>query len=206
MCLLVASFGFAQDDQDNFTIQKGQWNLEGSFSINSSQRDTDSSDFENSSSENFNFSISPELGYAVADNLLVGLGVSYSYSKSEFNQVTDDRTSESNSIGFSPYIEKFFPLNADFALSIKGEARYSFGNSTSESNSNTSESDSNSFFIGFRPGINYFVSDQIFLQANFGALGYESFKNEDDLNVNENNSFGLNLSTSSLFFGINILF
>jgi hypothetical protein len=202
----VASFGFAQDDQDNFTIQKGQWNLEGSFSINSSQRDIDRIDFENSSSENFNFSISPELGYAVADNLLVGLGVSYNYSKSEFNQVTDDRTSEANSFGFTPYIEKFFPLNADFALSIKGELSYSFGKQTNKRSIGTSETDFDSFFVGFRPGINYFVSDQIFLQANFGALGYESFKNEDDLNVNENNAFLLNLSTSSLFFGINILF
>ncbi|WP_019037342.1 outer membrane beta-barrel protein [Psychroflexus tropicus] len=148
----------------------------------------------------------PELGYAVADNLLLGLGASYNYNKSEFDSSFDYRTTETNSFGFTPYIEKFFPLNSDFALSVRGEVRYLFGNSTFGNNSNASESDTNSFFIGFRPGINYFVSERVFLQANFGALEYDSIKNEDDfVNVNKSNGFGLNLNTSSLFFGINIL-
>lgn len=206
MCLLVAGFGLAQDDLDNFTIQKGQWNLEGSFSINSNQRDVEQNGLENSTTDSFSFSISPELGYAVADNLLVGLGVSYAYSESDFNQTSENRTTDSNSFGFNSYVEKFFPIHADFALSLKGEVSYSFGKQTNERSSGTTESDFDSFFVGLRPGINYFVSERVFLQANFGVLGYESFKNEDDQAVNENRAFSLNLSSSSLLFGVNVLF
>lgn len=196
----------AQENEDLFKIEKGTWVVEGSFSLFT--ENIESTSESNSTNDNVNFSISPRIGYTLSDNLVLGLGLSYSYLKFETSREGNliNSVRETNSISFTPYLKKFFPLSENFALNLQAETSYTRGNSETTNSSFQNESDIDSFFIGLRPGVNYSISDSFLLQASFGSLGYTNSRTEtNDVNVQKSNAFRFNLGTSSLFFGVLIL-
>lgn len=196
----------AQKNEDLFKIEKGTWVVEGSFSLFT--ENIESTSESNSTNDNVNFSISPRIGYTLSDNLVLGLGLGYSYLKFETSREGNliNSVRETNSISFTPYLKKFFPLSENFALNLQAETSYTRGNSETTNSSFQNESDIDSFFIGFRPGVNYSISDSFLLQASFGSLGYTNSRTEtNDVNVQKSNAFRFNLGTSSLFFGVLIL-
>ncbi|TXD82974.1 porin family protein [Subsaximicrobium wynnwilliamsii] len=203
--LVITASIYGQDNEEKFLIETGTWNLEGSFSINSAKSEFFEND--NLKSEFFGFSISPKVGYAIQDNLVIGLGLGYSYSESEFgNQQALNSDRNSNSYSIFPYIKKFIPIGKKMAFHLQGETRYSLG-STNFENSGIEERESKSFFIGIRPGVSYFLSKSILLQANFGQLGYENNQIKvGDTDDSETDVFGFDISSSNIIFGLTVLF
>lgn len=205
--LLLLSFTtivFAQENEDLFNIEKGTWVVEGGFSIFSENREI-TNDI-NSTNDIVRFSIMPRLGYTLSDNLVLGLGIGYSYSKLEHSNERNEliSLSKTNSISFTPYLKKFFPLSDNLALNLQAETSYERGKR--ETTNNSFSNDTDYFFIGLRPGVNYSMSDNFLLQASFGSLGYSNYRMEtNDVIQEKSNSFGLNLGTSSLLFGVLIL-
>lgn len=107
----------AQDsDDDKLTIEKGTWNIGGNFSLNVS-KDEGSIESQNSfgSSKNLGFAVFPNVGYAVANNLMIGLSAGFGGSTresfTEVNQIRDsDNSAETNSWSLGPYVRGFLPL------------------------------------------------------------------------------------------------
>ena len=209
--LLCSTFVFSQEDEDRFLIAKGVWELGGQFSISSTSQDSFSG---TSSSENnaFGFEITPRVGYAINDNLILGLGLSYGYSDTENEAVnaqflTNTQAARSNSYGFFPYIQKFFPIGKKFALNVRGEATYIFRDNIAEDFNGVERNiDSDFFAIGLRPGFSYRVNKNILLDANFGFFGYQYSDTRTDGQVTtELNRISFGINSSNLLFGFTVL-
>jgi len=108
-------------------------------------------------------------------------------------------------------VKKFFPITKNLAIQLQAETRYSNSKTDNESQFNPNDSESRTFLIGLRPGLAYRISDHFLLQGNFGLLSYQNrkveFDSEEDniSSEDKSSSFGLNLSSTNIFFGLSIL-
>lgn len=161
---LISNILIGQGENEKFTIEKGLWNIEGNFSLNF--RNSKNYDYD---LKYFNLGFFPKLGYSINDNLIIGIGLGYQYSKTE-DENTQNFNNEStiNRYSIYPYIKKYIPLGKKLAFHVQGEAKYS--NFKNKDESTDDEYKNYSFFIGLRPGISYYLSEKILLQTNFGAF------------------------------------
>ncbi|CAM1366744.1 outer membrane beta-barrel protein [Tenacibaculum xiamenense] len=207
LLLFVTTVTIGQNKQDKFKISKGTWLLEGDFSINSSNFKITDNPTPNKA-DRFNFRISPKLGYAVNDNLVLGLGLEYSYSENQYENLYNQEDS-SNTYSIAPYIKKFFPITSRFAFHLQGETAFSYSktNNYDGAGNRVASNGTRSYGISLRPGINYSLSKGVLLEMNFGALSYShsSQKNDENSSKYVTNNFGFNLSSSSLILGVSIL-
>lgn len=222
--LATATIVAQNDKTDKLIIEKGTWNLDGSFSVGindfentfQNEAQNDRREFESSS-----FSIAPQIGYAIKKNLIVGVGVGYGRFKTASLSLTDSEVNQDSettgrSLSLFPFVRLFFPVGEKLAFSAQGEIRYS--NDMSEftdqiMNLTFSETNVDSIFIGFRPGITYFISNHFALESRLGSLGYSKSESETDgesgrLNgfSGESESFSFNLNSADLFFGLSYYF
>lgn len=138
-----------------------------------------------------NFGIAPEAGYFVSDNLAVGLGVFYNYSK--FNPDAEGASDiKYNTFGVNPYARYYFLNKGDFRM--YGQLGFVYSSSDPDEGKSTDY-----FEIMVRPGISYNVSNRFAINATFGELGYSQTKDYESF-------FGLNLDMSSLRFGFTVSF
>lgn len=232
LVVLAFNLGFSQDADKQVNkiniIEKGTWSLIGSasFSFRDSERESINSrtsesrlNFE-SDSEVFLINLSPQLGYAIHKNLVIGLGIGYGYSKNESNAVRDNgetsfSESNSESLDLFPFIRLYKPVGNIVFFFIQGEARYSKGWSDSKTtNSEPFSGERNEFFIGVRPGFTIFLSKNFALETNIGTLGYTSGSNESDgSNIDlvreqdtDSKVFDFSLNSSNLRFGVSYYF
>ncbi len=210
--LLIAATSLAQTESPTF-ITSGTYELTGSLNLGFSDSErTEQNVGVVNTSTGTNIGFAPQLGYALKDNLVLGLGLSYQYSKGEsFSENSRDEFNASQ-YGISTYLKKYFSVNEKLALSLQGEVRYSWSESDLDSfvGSPTlinSESSSNQFFVGFRPGIAYRMNNRFALQAQLGALGYfrNSSKNDNGFE-STGNGFELSLNTQDFNLGLTYFF
>lgn len=184
-------------------IKKGTWSFGGQLLFGSS-----GSEFENNeitqNSDSFRLSINPEIGYAVQKNLIIGLGLGYTYLENNNFSNNNTNTNNNNTYSIYPYIKKFIPVNEKLLFSLRGEIRFSKTDFENSGNSFSNIDNNQSFFAGFRPGITYFVSKNLALEANIGALGYSrsnrEFENENQIKATTE-SFSFDFNSNNLLFG-----
>ena len=184
--------------------EKGTWVFGGE--LNFSNGESDSQD----STSDFNaFGVTAKTGYVFTkNNLELGLGLGYSRSKNEnsysYPYSNSNTENKYNSYTISPYIKKYLPINDTFSFFLQGEVAFSnYNRKQKNENSNDTNIDGNTYFIGLRPGFVYFVTKNIALNANIGALGYSTNKyKRDNLTESKSNSFNFNLNSSNLIFGL----
>tara|TARA_R110001592_G_scaffold3585_1_gene20659 strand:- start:1133 stop:1783 length:651 start_codon:yes stop_codon:yes gene_type:complete len=213
--LLIITFLFTfgiilgQETEKNLNIQKGTWNLGGTFSLNNSNS---SSEFISNSSKNendqFYVGFYPRVGYAINNNLIIGLGLGYEYRdfKTYYSGI-ENYDSNQNTLVVFPYIKKYFNITEKFSFHLQGEFSVSKTWIDNKSSiTNNSNETRNSLFVGIRPGITYFLTKKFALETSIGALGYSTGKNENDNNKGKFNSFDLNLNFNNLLFGLSYYF
>lgn len=198
---LFLSIAYGQEKENSFTIPKKTWYVNGSINLNSQS-------VKNSSTTNetdvFTFGFSPTAGYAIKDNLIIGLGLGYIHTSYKNSSFSND--SNYDNFQIFPYIKKYFPVGSKLALSLQGEARYSTGENLFNSFNGPTTIDHESYFVGIRPGITFTLNKTFALEANIGSLGYSYSTSNDNFNSNEisTNSFTFDLSTANIFFGLAI--
>lgn len=199
--LLIAVFfaavatSHAQDDAENVFITKGTYELGGSFSLGFNKSEIKDVDSEN---QNFFMNISPNLGYAIKDNLLIGLRTGFNYSEAtrSFDGNLDFAT---RGYSFAPYLKKYFSITEKFAFSLQGEAGLGFASSDDRR--------STQLQIGVRPGLNYRLSNRLAFNTQIGFLGYNNEKTEGDNGFERNsNRFNVTLNNADFLVGINYFF
>jgi hypothetical protein len=195
---------FSQEEKEKFSIDKGAFLIEGSFNINSTN--TQNYGDNERESDAFGFGFYPKIGYAVNNNFILGIGLGYGYNKSDAEDFLSVFDSKSNTYTITPYAQKLFPISKSFALKLSGEFTYGLSKHNTKREDQSFNTESKQILIGVRPGINYTLSHKIMLHANIGYLGYEhqefEVNNEED---QKRESFGLNLSTSDLTFGMTFI-
>lgn len=180
--------------------EKGTWVFGGELNFSNGE-----SDYIDSTSDYNAFGITAKTGYVfIKNNLELGLGLGYSRSKNENSNSYSNTENKYNSYTISPYIKKYLPINNTFSFFLQGEVAFSnYNRKQNYENSNDTSTDGDTYFIGLRPGFVYFVTKNIALNANIGALGYSTNKyKRDNLTETKSNSFSFNLNSSNLIFGL----
>jgi hypothetical protein len=111
-----------------------------------------------------NWEVVPQLGYAIKEDMVIGLGIGYGASASETENAMDF---EGNTFIIAPYTKKYISLSECFALNLHAEVSYATKDCESSGETSTAET----FFIGLRPGVSYRMNPKFVLQAQIGSLG-----------------------------------
>lgn len=199
LCLL-GSGAYAQ-------TSTGSVELSGSIGFSTSTIDLSSS----SSDQKFtNFRVEPSVGYFVADNLAVGVSLSYTSSKrqhenyygNDFEVKAEERV---NTYFVAPYIRKYFPLGEKVALHTTGSLGLGKSYSKTEYDHQMYtdfESETRVLKAAINPGITFFPTQNIGVSANFGSLYYLTSKNEQPGNETKIKNSEFNFDLSSGTFGL----
>ncbi|CAM1348948.1 outer membrane beta-barrel protein [Tenacibaculum halocynthiae] len=193
----------AQENKGVTKIEKGTWNFTTDLSVYSFNRSYDQIKNENST---FSFNITPKLNYFIGDNLSLGFGIGYNYRNNDNTDNNQNLTTQNtNTFSFNSYIKKHYFIVSNLSFFLQGEVNYQTGKTKTifQNSSNIPTSDINTFFIGIRPGVSYFLTNKIAIQAYFGSLGYTNTTIKNGTSFKENqNRFDLNLNSSQLIFGM----
>ncbi len=178
--VFISTLAFAQ-------IQKGDIQLTGTFNLTK----TDAGN----SVETSGFQFSPRAGLFLNDHTSIGIALGYSSNKQEAN--TNEQKVGLFTFGayarfYKPVVDKLY-----FFL----EPSVTLGSGTVKTTGNP-DIDTNTFAIALQPGINYFLSDKLALEATVGRLFYSRNKAEGSGNSTEQDSYGLDFSPSNISFGI----
>ena len=123
-----------------------------------------------------NFSFSPSIARAVKDDLLVGLNLTYNYSKSKIG--TPATISTQNGYGLGVFVRKYKVLGAGFALFAEGDlgGTYLLSRSYLDGGAKPPAGKSYSINAGFYPGIAYFISKHVQLETGIQNLAYIQYE------------------------------
>ncbi len=218
--LLTSFYTLAQEvtDGDKLIIKKGITNLGGNFNFSTNNQDFSSETSQNII-KNSIFGIQPRFGYFVANNVEIGIGLGYTQvTQNNLQQrqpVTENENTQS-AFAIIPYVRGYKSINKNLLLFLQGEIAYSTIQSELQDNGRIiSTGSGNEFRIGIKPGITYFISKRMALEASLGGLTYGSstqdFENRNDDNTfnqfdSSTNSFNFSINPSDFLFGLSFYF
>jgi hypothetical protein len=137
------------------------------------------------------FSIVPGVGYFVADKLAIGLDLSVSTSSVKTpdpgpGNAGDYEKVSGTTFAFRPYARKYWMLADNFGFTGTLGVGVGFGSSKVETKSgNTTVTNDGpkvtNLEIGVTPGLVFFPTNKVGLEANFGFVGYSSTTAKTDL-------------------------
>lgn len=159
---------------------------------------------DNTTTTNYNkidYSLLPQLGYFVSDIIAVGarIGISGDRYKYEDN-FAYDKVSSSYFV-FNPFA-RYYIINQKGGLFAEADMNLGFGKTKTTYTNIIDEDNSTNIFMGLKPGVYYYISDRIVLQAFYGWFGFRSnIDKEDNDNKDISNTFGFDLSSNSFAFG-----
>jgi len=139
------------------------------------------------------FSIVPGVGYFVADKLAVGLDLSFSVSSKKLpdeSNPNDYTKISGNVIGINPYVRKFFMLSDNFGFTGTfgvgvGLGSYKIEIQSGNTTVTTDDSKITILEVGITPGIVFFPTNKVGLEANFGFIGFGSTTTKTEQGNNE---------------------
>ncbi len=178
------------------------------FSSVGSSNDFDGTTTELTNGSQYNISLSG--GYFIMDNLSVNLGLGYG-GQSLTNEIAETEVSQGI---FSVSLDGRYYMPYTDQFSMYGFVGFGFGTGTMTdvdlAADTETETGLGAFNAGLGVGLTYFVTDNIFLDANYGFLGYQSTSMTTDPggdfeSTDTNSSFGLNLDLTAVAFGVGIL-
>ncbi|GAA4320053.1 hypothetical protein GCM10023115_46850 [Pontixanthobacter gangjinensis] len=203
LTIALVFFGFvagAQNESDKFLIEKGTWSLGGSVGVNSNN-----SDNENSEYENFGFTLRPQAGYFINDNLAAGLTLGYHYSRNKYTRPDELQEATNNAFTIAPYLQKYFAISGSFSFNLTGFLEYTRSTSKNDYDNclNCQKDTRNLYGIALRPGLSYLLSDKFSLDANLGTLQYSHSEfREDGIDRATTNSFAFSFGLSNIYLGL----
>ncbi|MCF6133000.1 porin family protein [Flavobacterium wongokense] len=144
--------------------------------------------------------LSPGVGYFIADNLAIEGKLNIMGGKNYEDVFNDGDLYEVKTTGFgiAAGVKYFWTPASKFSLSIGGNLSYD-----SVKRDITGLGDSTSKIIGVNVplGMNYFVSDDFALTAEWGGFGYSSNDNGGN-GADKTTSFNLGVDLSAINFGV----
>lgn len=189
--IAVMAFGFANAQEDSTTgFAKGDLFMSGSFGYSS----TKTGDVKSNQ-----FSIAPKAGYFVTNNIAVGGQLGYlSGTDTNIDGLGNEVDTDSSIFTVGAFGRYYFTPARNF--SFFGHLGFDYATLKSETEGVEGENKADGFQIALAPGISYFVSDHIALEATFGTLGYSTY--EQDGAEDSTDSFELSADLTNITFGI----
>ncbi len=214
----------------NAQVESGKIFIGGSFGItstgSSNENINDNTTTITEGVSQFGYNILPQAGYMLTDEFGVGLGIGYMFLKITtpdfFDNGTDqfDQVEKNGTFAVMPFARYYKGIADKFLLYGQFSIPMGFTNYSrlmlNDNNDGTVDYDgikkSSYFGIDLGLGANYFVTDNIALEANFNLFGfnYTSTKNTNtddngDGNINKNSKFQLKFDSNNIFNTGNIM-
>jgi outer membrane protein len=145
----------------------------------------------------------PKAGYFLSERLAVGIQTGISSSISRYPDDDPDKRSTTLFV-FKPFGRYYFTTGtggvfAESSLGIgAGKSRVFYGTGTVETNET-------SLSIDLSPGIYYYVTPSIALEAKFGVIGFSTNIEKDGNQKYLQNEFVFQLFPSGLSFGVSFM-
>lgn len=176
-----------------------------------------------------NFTFAPNFGYFIMDNFAIGaninLGVSNSKNDYNYTNQTPSLTTNKSttlSYGVGGFTRYYINITDNFKFFFNGGINYlhqtqKTTNSNNDpnyiystSNPATQEHQINNISFAISPGIVYFVTPKLGIQAAFGNINYSYSSSKNTSlsydNHNNSNNYGINLNLSTFNLGMNYYF
>lgn len=181
----IALFGLS-----NAQIAKGSTYLSGNLNFSTIDNNN------NNTTQN-ELKLVPSVGYFVADNLAVGLGIGYANTMDKVENKAAYSKVSSNALVVEPFIRKYWGLGDKLSIFGQLSVPMAFGNVKSENNITSSKETFSQYGVVVKPGLNYFVSNNWAIEATLGEFGWNNsqFKNAQAVNAYK---FGLNFDSVGL--------
>jgi len=150
------------------------------------------------------FSISPEIGFYVADGMSIGAEISYQFTKVK-NASDKDYWTSDNMFYFNPFFRWDFIDNSTVAFGAKAVGILGFGSNKKQDDKIYKKSE---LGIEIRPVLDYKFSDHWAATVSFGSLYFRHNVKKAEkgtyygLEKDIDNGIGVNLSLTSLRFGV----
>lgn len=189
--IAVMAFGFANAQEASTTgFAEGDLFMSGSFGYSSTKTgDVKSNEF----------SIAPRVGYFVTNNIAVGGQLGYvSGTDTEVDGMGGTFDVDTNVFTVGAFGRYYFTPARNF--SFFGHLGFDYATAKTETEGVDGEVKADGFQIALAPGISYFVSEHIALEATFGNLGYNTY--EVDGAEDSTDSFELSADLTNITFGI----
>jgi len=202
---IVFSFVSAQEDtSEKLLIEKGTRTITGSASLYTQNDKSSFNQTDNAYENSLNgFIVAPSFGYAIKNNLIIGLGLRYDNYKNENSSGNFKYINES--VGINPYLRGYKGIGKQLSLYLQGEVGYGrFWNKNEQSNQGQNDdSNGNNLYAAIRPGITYFLGKKLAVEASYGSLSYSYQERKfDSGDYTKTNNFRLDLNPSNLLFGL----
>ena len=148
-------------------------------------------------SKQTSYSVTPSIGKAVKDGLVVGLSLTYSHYKSTSNS-TPAFTSVQDAYGLGVFVRKYKELGAGFSLFAEGDlgGQYMPSNTYTEGYPKPPASKAYAINAGFYPGIAYFINRHIQLETGIQNLAYIQYTHSKAGGVPDAKSNAFNIGTN----------
>ena len=180
----VFAFGFANAQETvSEGFSKGDVFINGALSFGSTKT---------GDSKATGFEVAPSVGYFVTENIAVGVRLGFASNKQDVVEPIVGELKQT-SIAAGAFGRYYFTPASKF--SFFGELAAEYNNTKSELG--PGEIKTNGFAVAVSPGISYFVSKNIALEAAFGILGYSSDKPDFD-GAEKTNNFAFGLDTRDI--------
>lgn len=159
----------------------------------------------NSGPVSLQLNFSPNVGYFLADDLVLGIGMDYTFGR--FKEPNTDRTEDSNLL-FGPFFRYYYDLGENMAFF--GEMDLGFGNSSDDQfiGSTRQSITTNIFSVGVGPGFTIYSDNAIgiealfkynFARSHFNTIGVDQVQNET---ITKTNQFDISLGIQFYFSSI----
>ncbi len=189
---LTLSAAIAVTFAANAQTEKGKFILGGNVSYNYDEN------LDNDGNRQ-GFSVAPNLGIFLADNIAVGLGIGYQWNQND-NSADKFKT---DLFFVSPYA-RVYQGNGD--LKFFGQLSVPMGWGTSKTN-DTKTASNETYGVELSPGLAYFPTSKIGIEFSVRGLYYQNsiWKPEAGDNISTN-SFGLNVNSLAPSLGVRFHF
>ena len=178
--LAVSALAFTTQAQ----TEKGNFMLGGNVEFNSSKTD-------GNPKSNIDFSVIPSAGYFIANNIAVGTGIGYQFSKdytyTTINPATGFSTKTSAFV-VSPFVRGYKGINDQFKFFGQSSVPMSFGNTKAgdvNGDNFTKVSKNNNVGVALSPGFAFFPSKKFGIEFSVNGISYNDY-NAKDGNGNDN--------------------
>ena len=202
----------AQSEIDSlYFLRKGRLFISPTFSVNNRTADNEDQFFRYVENQNkVDWNVDLNVSYFIKNNFTVGAQLSVGFLSEQIEYVIDGQNLNSKTRGetitFSPNIRNYFgsgrlkvfnQTNINFSYGEKLQRVYK------EDDEDKIRTRELNFGIGLQPGIAFFASEMIAVEASLNLLGWSATKRESITNDNEEEK--TEVFESNVDFSVNIL-
>jgi hypothetical protein len=147
------------------------------------------------------FTFMPVGGYFLNDRIAVGAGIGFDTQINKYPQSAIEKTTTSKMV-FAPF-GRYYLISGTGGIFAEASIDFSWGTNKTFTNDVTDTQNVLGFSALLSPGVYYYITPRLALEAKFGWFGFMSNVTKFDNDQKDmHNSFGIDLSPDSFIIGL----